>query len=87
MNIELCRSARLQDRCSIDIVRVRSRFTHTHVSGPDESRLGVAQPYQPNGHPHALASSGGHGLAGVSLGHELRALALSHTTPVRRDNA
>ena len=62
-------------------------FTHTHVSGPDESRLGVAQPYQPNGHPHALASSGGHGLAGVSLGHELRALALSHTTPVRRDDA
>ena len=80
MNIEFGVSARLQDRS-----RHSSGFTH--VSGPDESRLGAAQPYQPNGHPHALASSGGHGLAGASLGHELRALALSHTTPVRRGNA
>ena len=62
-------------------------FTLTHVSGPDKSRLGVAQPYQLNGHPHALASSGDHVPAGVSLGHELRALALSHTTPVQRGNA
>ena len=44
--------------------------------------------YQPNDHPHM---HGHHeatmGLAGVSLGRELRALALSHTASVRRGTA